>query len=263
MRDIKKLEPLNPFPFSLIEDLVQGFVPPSTSFDPKGSWTLKYRLHSTWKRLPQTAKLTIERSRTKGNLIKLQINLDRFVNEELVHSNNALMECQHDALTTPIKWSLVSKMISNAGKELKDTRITKEGHFQDGQITVVTNGSDKHTLGQPDAYTSKWGLIDVIQRATASTGTRFHFSLLDDFDRLKGNQELTYLGPSELFIPEQVKQPEATNIGTKTIAHTIPVETFQQLGEGISTTLYWRDKSGLLLFAVAGLEAFVLEEVRS
>ena len=248
---------LNAYPFSLIEDLTGKFALPTGPFDPNGPWKLTYRIHATFRTMSHAGNVTLTK-RKNGN-VEFQIALERLLKDGMVHRSDAMMECCADSINTPTHWTLRSRNVLSSGEEGDATRVDKEG-FTDGKsITLLTNERARQQIAFSGMLTSEWGLFDAVQRLPEDSRNALRFNLLDDFDRIKPEQELIYVGPETLWVIEPGQRLE---LGVRPEPRAkIEVDVFQQTGRGISPTFYWRDKRGLVLFVGAGLEAYLLEAV--
>jgi len=218
--------------FSLkpLNNLLEAFTPPQTSFDPDGSWTNTYKIYTLAPANPGHAgNLTVQRTAAESR-ITLTIHYEKFLRDGYEQHINGQIQCEKDTLCTPISWQFNARTNTPAGEPLPQTQISKEA-----SAPFSTDG----------VYTFNWALYDAVQRLAREQTPTIEFTLFEHFEERKPNQRLALRKEAIVILNDQPTQLYA----------------YEQTGEGIIPTVYWTNEQNRLLFVVAGLEAYVFNSV--
>ncbi|HNT36932.1 MAG TPA: hypothetical protein PKH07_18225 [bacterium] len=250
----------NPFPLHKLEPLFNDLQLPTEPFDPQGTWKHTYQCYTIAKNMMHNGTLAIYRSPSNNGRILLQIEFQKKLLQGDLQVLRAKMVCRCDDLTTPMHWSFDVKTLGQSDDRCEPFDISKTAVLKEGHIEIAYQGNKRH-LNLPKSYSSEWSLFDAVQRLKADRNVVLQFNLLEDFDRFKPEQELSFIESQQISLgqttaqePNRPRRRQPVHSGNA----TIEVEMFRQLGRGISPTFYWRDSFGRLLFVVAGIEAYVL-----
>lgn len=259
--DVRELFPLN----SLTHHLA-GYRPPAEPHDPGGEWTLGYRVFTLAGRGGSMGSLQIHRHRVSQQGFTLDVRLDTVLSGECRQQLTAEMLCRSDALSTPIRWQFNSDTNARGtGLPVRTPRLVKSAAVE-GRYVELTEGESKRRLPLPSAYTVNWALFDAVQRLPREPSEPLSFDLFDHFDQIKRDQRLSYRGAFAVRLPQRPalkpRRQQAQKVNApagRNSANVVKLHAFDHLGRGIVPWVYWVDETGRLLFAVSGLEAYVLE----
>ena len=233
------------FTLNVVAPHLKRFRPPRGPHDPQGDWALEYgvytlgSIHGHGGRL---GSLSVKRKATGGEGSTLGIEYEKRVNPDFVQKVVAEITCRGDRLATPTRWSYSAEIARRDEGTLEKTCLEKSGEAKGRQIEI-SDGQGVRRLAAPSSWTINWALFEAVPRLPREPFDPIRFALLDHFDQLKENQVLSYRQSTEVAIGE------------------VPVRlhAYDHLGEGIVPWIYWVDEAGRLLFAVSGLEAYLLD----
>lgn len=224
-----------------VQWLLDDFVPPADGFDAKGSWQLGYSL---WLEDAEAAAGYLEiRRETAGANIVLDVRSAVTQSTGAVHHTSAKLLCAPDALCSPRSWQLESALLDAAGSLVASTRLTQSGTVHNDTIQSQL-GNWKRARKVPLPFTSNWSLFDAVQRAPGAGAPVQQFALLEDLDLLKPRQRLSFL-----------EKITATVAGGK----QLPLDCYEQTGEGVLPFHYWVDAGRRILFALSGTRAYLYD----
>ena len=218
---------------------------PTSDFDPAGPWKQVYRIWMTggaWDNLRGIA--TIERSATKDGAFNLnvveELGMDRM---RSLHETTVDARLTEDAIATPKKWSLTSRVFDvKTKKEFVEGTVRQSGVCDGRTIKLKTNGFDDKAKA-PKAWTSNWPLFEAVQRLPRKKIKPLEFEVLDDFDTMKTDHRLTCRGEETLLF------------GGKPTT----VTRYDEIGRGTLPWSYYVDERGRLLLALTQLRAYILD----
>jgi hypothetical protein len=129
------------------------------------------------------------------------------------------------------------------GKPIELTRVEESGEVKDGGVEVrpAKEGMRPRTLKVPSPFTSNWSLFEAVQRLPGKETSPIQFALLEDLDLLKEGQRLTFRGETTLTLNGK----------------TIPLQEYQQIGDGILPFHYNLDEQRRLIVALSGQRAYL------
>ena len=246
-------ERIVPFPLSCAEKLLREYLPPEDRIDPDGAWRLKYD-HFMFANNIKTGELELRRKpETEG--FTLTVNYMMINPLGYRQETRAQMLCRNDALATPLRWQMTACTFSANGSDVPGTRIDKKQDDNTKEATALN-----------------WALFEVVQRLPQRAGT-LKFTLLDHFDHIKPGQSLQYdrditlsFGGHPALMTREVRLEKGTvteSYRGYEGASEIHVSTFNQFGQGIIPWTYYVDQKGRTLFAVSGLEFYILREAKA
>ncbi len=255
------------FTLDMIRAGLLGFTPPANAFDPEGAWENTYGVYTLTRECNWAGRITLKRA-VKEDSSRLEIDYLKNLLGGAQHHVRAEVHCQSDALATPLSWRAHIESVNAKGEAIPETRLVKTGRRK-GEKFTVTRGGKKKQLDLAPPAAINWALFDAVQRLPRETFEPLRFTMLDHFDQVKPNQVLTYQGPQTVTVGgtmAEVEHVEELDRGTirktrreRQGAVEITVYGFAQVGEGIVPWVYWVNEQGRLLFAVSGLEAYILE----
>jgi hypothetical protein len=255
------------FPLGVIANQLDNFQLPTGDFDPAGDWEQTYAQITVGQ--VGSARVGQVRLRRRQGGTLLRVEYEKPGAAGTVHWETADVTCAPDALSTPSQWTLTCETVTVAdGKLVPDTRIEKTGTVK-GDILEIADSRAVRKLPKPAAFTINWLLFDVVQRLPREPFEPLRFTLLDDFDQPKPNLTLAFWQSTELMIGgKRVQQQEWEQLEKGRVRRTVwgregdqPVRlaAYSLLGPGTVPWVYHVDDRGRLLFAIAGLEAYVLQ----
>ena len=213
--------------------VLEAVTPPGGAFDPRGPWRHTYGVYDLGADLAArknavrnlAGTLRISRSPLSGGGSLLDIDLQRRTPPRTEERISGHMKCAPGVLASPTEWDF-------------DWEARTPG--QSGSLKRKRAGNV--ALSSP--YTANWALFDVVQRLEPKPAEPLRFTLLDEFDLVKPNQNLAFRKTTEVTL---AKGPVTLN-------------AFEQFGDGVLPVMYWTDDQGRLLFAISGLIAYAMKE---
>jgi hypothetical protein len=233
------------FTLNVVAPHLKGFQPPRDPHDPQGDWALDYGVYTLGSirgHGGRLGSLNVKRKATGGEGAILGIEYQKRVNPDFLQKVVAEITCGGDRLATPTRWSCSAEIARRDGGTLEGTRLEKSGEAKDRQIEI-TDRRGVRRIAAPSSWTVNWALFEAAGRLAREPFEPIRFALLDHFDQLKENQVLSYRQSVEVAIGNKPSRLHA----------------YDHLGEGIVPWIYWVDEAGRLLFAVSGLEAYLLD----
>lgn len=226
-----------------LKDLLGAFKPLTASFDPNGNWENSYGiLCLNSGPAIRVGTLRLSRIAGHGGKFRLDVKRQRDLSGQCREVTEAQIHCAGDELSTPSHWDYTCQILDKEDQSQKISEIKKSAVIKNSalKITVNVKQVDRATLN--GAATIDWCLFDAVQRRGEDGGGRQTFNLIEQFDICKANQMLSYR-KSVRVIP----------------ANPITLRAYDHIGDGIAPWVYWVDASGRLLFAVSGVQAYVIE----
>ena len=262
-----------PFPINMLVPHLSGYLPPPGSFDPKAGWEHSYSVHtlaSVRGTGGPAGSLHIRRENPSAGDFMLHVKYEKPVPSMppgCLNRVSAEMRCRSDALSTPTEWSFGFEAVTPEGKPVEYTRLRKSAVAKGGEIEM-TDGRYPRRIAAPTAYTVRWALWDAVQRLPRAAFAPLRFALFDHGDELKPNQALSFRGTVEVILGERpVQQQRKENLEKGTITKTswgreggrkVRLHGYDLVGDGILPWVYWVDDQGRLIFAIGGIEGYIL-----
>lgn len=229
------------FTLDTVSRLLKRFRRPDGRFDPNGAWQSEYGVYTLAGQGALAGKLRISRKPISDNSLVLNIAYEKSLPGHR-QQVKAELHCRNDELSTPLRWTFTSQTYDNAGNPLANTKLKESAVIKDGHIEIV-DGGGKERIAVGSAYTLNWGLFEAVQRLPREKFEPLAFTMIDHFDQVKEGQSISY------------REAISVILG----AETVRLHGFDHLGRGIVPWVYWVNDQGRLLFAVAGLEAYILD----
>lgn len=238
-------KPSDHFTLDIIARALERFRPPKTRFDPAGQWKSTYGVYTLTGQPAQAGKLHIDRATPSKSGFVLNISYEKSLPGHRQRVK-AELHCRNDELSTPLRWTFTSQTYDNAGNPLANTKLNKSAAVREDHVEI-TGGKYTERIAVDAAYTVNWALFDAVQRLPRDKFKALQFAMIDHFDQLKAGQSISYCKATNVMLSEQ----------------PIRLHAYSQLGEGIVPWVYWVNDQGRLLFAVSGIEAYILNASES
>jgi len=230
------------FSLNMIFPYLAGFTLPEGDFGPTGHWQLSYGVFTLTRPGGRTGRLLIKRKPLDDKTFDLEIDYSKTAPKGCSQKTKAKITCRNDKLSTPLKWSLESQIFDSSANPIKNTKISNSAIAKEKSVEIkYEKYTQKIDLANP--YTINWSLFDAVQRLNGEKIEPVDFTLLDHFDQPKPNQTLSY----------------RQTLSIKINAQTTTLHAYDHLGDGIVPWVYWIDESGRMLFAISGIEGYILE----
>ena len=151
----------------------------------------------------------------------------------------------NDTLATPERWTFSSQIARGPGGGqglVEGTRIEQSATAVDGGVEI-RGGASVRRLAVERPFAINWALFVAVGRLPREPFDPIRFTMLDHFDQVKPNQTLSYRESVDVLLA----------------GRPVRLHAYDHLGEGIVPWIDWVDDAGRLLFAVSGLEAYLLD----
>lgn len=229
--------------FSILHEIADRFPPPSGPFEPMGSSEQSYAViviipQPNGKQVGGGRLGELRLRRTPGpDLIRLEphLNLNLGGKAYLVEAS---VDCAPDALATPRRWEVTTRVANPDGSTLPFTAGKLTGRSADGQVTL-TRGADK-SFPAPARWTASWCLFDVLQRHAGSTD-ELRFDLLDELELWKPGHRLLY----------------RRTIEVSWAGRRLKLRGYEQFGHGLLPYEWWLDEQARVVAAIGGQRAYL------
>lgn len=235
------------FTLNMIKDNLSGYVPSDAPFDPVGNWRQTYDVFTLAAGTGIKAGIVeIERKNTSNNAFVLIIHYQLKMAGDCKYDLIAQLTCVNDNPCRTTEWRFNSVSLDPAGKDVKNTRITKTAKIAGD--TMWIDGivkSKKVKISVPHVFS--WTLFDVVQRAGRDFKDLTEFTFIDDFDQVKLGHKLVFECEQTIAFTGNAAQPP-------TVAE---MRCYIQTGQGILPAAYWVDQNNRCLFFVSGIEAYI------
>jgi hypothetical protein len=244
-------KPQDLFTLNVVAPHLKDFRPPEGPHDPHGDWTLAYGVYTLGAirgHGGRIGQLLVRRESGDAGGAVVHVDYRKNVRPDLAQKVAARITCRGGALATPVRWTCSSEIVRAAdGAEtpIENTRLEKSATAEDGQVEI-RDGEHARRLSIPTPFVVNWALFEAVGRLPREPFDPIHFAMLDHFDQIKGDQVLSYRQWVDVLLAGQRARLHA----------------YDHLGQGIVPWVYWVDDPGRLLFAVSGLEAYLLESSR-
>jgi len=233
----------NLFTLNVITPHLEGFRPPLGEHDPAGDWELSYTLYTLGSIAGSggpMGSLVLRRKAAPAGFV-LAVDYRKRVPPDMTQEVSGEITCRQDTLGTPKRWTYASAITAAGGGPIKHTRLEKSATTTDGQIEIH-DGRHRRQLPVAARCTIHWALFEAVGRLPRTPFEPIRFTLLDHFDQVKPNHTLSFRRAADVMLGGQA----------------VRLHAYDHLGEGVVPWVYWVDKQGRPLFAVSGLEAYVI-----
>lgn len=228
------------FTLDTVSGPLKRFRRPAGRFDPNGAWQSEYGVYTLAGQGALAGKLRINHKPISDNSLVLNIAYEKSLPG---HSQQiaAELHCRCDQLSTPLRWTLTSQIRDRVGNPIRNTKLKQSAVAEKGYIEI-DDGRSKRRIDVESGYTINWALFDAVQRLPRRKFEPLRFTMLDHFDQVKAGQSISYRETIDVMLG----------------GRAVRLHGFDHLGEGIVPWVYWVDDRGRLLFAVSGLEGYLL-----
>jgi len=261
-------EPKDLFTLDVLSRHLWGYPVPAGAFDPSGSRTQTYGIYTLAARGGRLGHVRLTREPTSPAAFTLRLEYEKRKPLRYVQRISAQMQCRADALSQPTAWRFTAVSLGPQGKPAPHTHIEKSAEAKAGEVVFTSRGR-KSRVALPGPHTLRWALLDAVQRLPRDPSLALGFTLIDHFDQAKPDQELHYRGAQSVQLGarqvrrEQVVQLDKGRVFRPTLVEEggqpVRLHRFTQVGRGIVPWVYWVTDAGRVLFALSGLEGYVLE----
>lgn len=232
------------FSLNKIDSIISDYLPPDEDFDPSGSWRHEYDWYGIPAGRPWVfGSLILQREAGFDGLSRLTVDSRRQGKSGFSFFVHAEFSCQNDVLATPLSWNSSSKMAKEAGDKPYLNSLLEKRAIVEGNNLRIKVGEHHTEANIESPYTSKWCLMDAVQRLGGVETGSIDFSLVDEVDQVRQNQTLTFQ-----------KRASVSMSGGG-----CEMDAYIHIGHGVIPTVFWVDEKGRLLFVVSGLEILVLK----
>jgi hypothetical protein len=255
------------FSLNCVAEQLNGFQIPEGPFDPQGPWRHEYGVYTLAGQGHRSGTLRVERYKAEGATYRLEVELTRRLAGGNRQWQRGTIRCLDRDWPLPVSWTFESQLRTPAGDVLPDTTLKKTARIDDGSVRVMGPGRERR-IEVTEPFTVNWCLFDYLQRMP-SDAEPLSFLMLDHYDQPKPNQWLVYRKSTEVLVGvrrAQRRKWEELEKGRIRKTYWEPVggayhrlHAFEQTGWGIVPWVYWRDDVGRLLFAISGLESYILD----
>ena len=215
---------------------------------PGESWTDTYRIWACHgyreSGNENVGFLKIQRTPSRSKDV-LTLNVtQRIKNDEGIdHVLDAQIQCESNALATPIKWRINSTFHGPKGKAVRDLGTDQTGRVQGNTIEINTRGKTR-TLKTSRPVTGDWCLLEAVQRMPYTDSPVLTMDVLKEMDLLQTDHRMAYSGLES----------------SPTQGADMPLHHFQQWGRGMLPYDYWLDKNHRLQMFVTLSIAYIRDE---
>jgi len=266
--DAHVAQPSELFTLNVLSRHLGGYQVPTGAFDPGGPWTQTYGIYTLAARGGRLGRVRLTREPTPPAAFTLGLEYEKNKPRRYEQRISAQVQCQADALSTPTAWRFTAVSLDPQGKPALNTRIEKSAEAKAGEVVFTCHGrATRAPLAGP--HTLRWALSDAVQRLPRDPSLLLPFTLIDHFDQVKPDQQLRYRGAQRVYLgAQQVRRDEVVQLDKGRVSRPTLVQEggqpvrlhrFTHVGRGVVPWVYWVTDAGRVLFAVAGLEGYVLE----
>jgi hypothetical protein len=259
------------FSLDLLAGHLLGFQPPQGPHDPAGDWQFGYRLYSLALQLrvggsvgSRVGTVRLRRQRRGADVFALQVECEKPAPGRYFARLAAEVEARTVQLPVPLRWSWQGEIVDPDAKPI--SRLKRSATLQASTLEL---DDARRKLAVSGPCTINWLLFEAVGRLPREPFSPLSFMLLDDFDQPKPGHTLRYAHSTTVMLGEReqrqtrIEELEKGRIHktawVRTPGQPVRLHVYHHFGDGIVPWLYWVDDQGRLLFAVSGLEAYVLD----
>jgi hypothetical protein len=254
------------FPLAHFERALQNFQPPGGPFDPAGAWVNAYDIWECSQGYAKLGAVRIERTPLAGGGAKLDVKFRKLGKGGSMRLTMSV-ECQGDALATPLRWQMENVVHDGQDAPLEATRIQETGEIVGGELRLTTGRATTRTA-VPGAVALDWCLFDAVQRLPGPALEPVAFTLVSRLScQVKPGQRLSFRSaPTVELGGKRVWREEPQELERGTVYRPVAgregavaskLRAYDQTGRGIVPVVYWVDESGRLLLVLAGLFGYI------
>lgn len=232
--------------FSLrgLEGLGEEYSPPPLgNFTPDGSWKQSYAMFVLVpKGALKVGEFSLER-KVKGSAdFMLGIAMRSRGNSGFSLFQRAEIQCNLDALATPVSWLFDTKL----AREANDPPYMQSGYRRSASVRnsvmMVGDRLRNTSIVLDGAYSNEWSLLEAVQRLPGEKTQNMHYTLIDEFDTPQPAHTLAFRDKVNV----RLKDSPSLLTG------------FCDLGTAVVPTTYWVDENHRLIFVCSGLTVYAL-----
>lgn len=234
--------------FSLhgLEGLASEYIPPPPgSFTPEGSWTQSYTMFVL---VPEGAlkvgEFSLERKVKGPANFALGMTSRSRGNSGFSLFQRAEIQCNLDALATPVSWLFDTKLAREANDPSYLQSGSRRSAFVRNSVMMVGNRLRTTRIVLDGAYSNEWSLLEAVQRLPCEKTQKIHYTLIDEFDTPQPAHTLAFR--DKVNVPLQNGPARLTG--------------YCDLGTAVVPTTYWVDEDHRLIFVCSGLTVYALNK---
>jgi hypothetical protein len=257
------------FTLDMLADHLLGFRPPQGPHDPAGDWKLDYGMYCLAGLRgfgSRIGTVRVSRRRRDAGQFTMRVECAKRATRAGMARLAAQIRARSDRLPVPLDWSWQGEIVDARGDVVPGTRLKRSAALR-GNVLELAGGRRRQTINGP--CTLHWLLWEAVGRLPAEAFPTLEFTLIDDLDQPKAAHKLRYARTLSVMLGERrVRQTRVEElekgrihktIWTRIGGQPIRLRVYHHLGDGSVPWVYWVDDRGRLLFAVSGLEAYVLD----
>jgi len=237
------------FTLNVVAPHLEDFRPPDGPHNPQGDWQLDYGVYTLGSIRGHGGRaggLTLRRKALANGGAVLDVDYQKTVRPDLAQQVAGQVRCRGDALATPLRWTFTSQIVDPSANPVEHTPLKKSA-VADASRIEITDDRTRRSFPTPSAYTINWALFEAVGRLPRDRFEPLRFTMLDHFDQIKPHQVLSYRTTADVLLGNR----------------PVRLHAYDHLGQGIVPWIYWVDDRGRLLFAVSGLEAYLLDSFQT
>lgn len=237
---------------AFLPQLLEGFRPPTGSFDPESAWESSYRLfiighlsapYREWQRVAAGA-LRLRREPLTGGRFRLRVS---FTAAQGIHGGGSIdrveaeLICTSDRFATLRSWRRRVLCLAPDGAPVGGMDMRESGRVTKGVLIRRTARERTRRVSLP--LTCNWAIFEALQRLPAETKEALRFAMLEELEFLRPNQCLRRGEPLEV----------------ETGGHSVRWLRFEQFGEGVLPWTYCLDEQHRVVAAFTVMRAYVYD----
>lgn len=214
--------------------------------EPASGAVLKYGMYFGKGRAP-IATLELKKEHMPDGRIVVDAVYDKTMHAEdetkplTVHSVTKAAFQFDKSLTAAKAWSLKRAFYAQDGSVVPGTAVEKTVSTGDGSLRIGTGGKTRQIRLKSPAIPGY--ALFLIFEALPRNGTPFRFTLVEDGDNVKEDQQILY----------------ARTLERQWNGKPLKLYEYHHIGAGIMPQIYWTDENGRMLFSWTALTSYVLQ----
>ena len=234
---------LLPTPLNFIQEVLANFVPPDEKFNSDGEYSLSYKLLSMagGGAGGHAGNLFFHKKPISKDEAVMDLSYTKF-GVSCKQKSTAQIRFKTNELDSPVKYKYESKLVDMKGKLFGNSEVLKHGIIKNNSVEIVCKNKKRKTKSQ-NPFALSWLLFDAVQKLPRENFDPLKFTLIDHFDQIKPDNQISFHGSIVIDIPKKEK---------------LKLHVYDQLGDGIVPIVYYADNYGRLLFVVSGIEVYIL-----
>jgi len=256
------------FTLDIIAPALDGFQAPEGAFEPTGEWSHRYGMYTLTGNPARVGSVCMGRQPRGDDKCLVTVAYEKLVPGEYRQRVSAEAACRTDLLCSPREWRWSFWTEDKDGNVLENSALDNRGEDKGDHVMVYADDLPRRVPAKPPR-TINWCLFDVVQRLPREPFDPIAFTLLDHFDQMKQKHTLSYHGGVEVILGrKKVQEQHEVQLEKGRIRKTrwaqeggapARLHGYSDVGWASVPWVYWVNETGRLLFAVGGLEAYILE----